>query len=182
MPQLGILDGDRLIDGGMSGDIGRVVRESAKGEGVFVDILAFEQQLAHEVAAADVVHQAAEFRAAEGVVPEVLDDGAAIGVGMGLGDLVLPIVRDSAASRRGRIWSAQSKSTISSWVRTEYADELPLHISTRRRTVAARRARSHQPPSLAPDEIAGRGMAQMRPRTTRMTTMMMTKPRPPVGA
>ena len=35
------------------------------------------------------MHQIAELRAAEGIVAEVLDDGAAIGVGMRLGELFL---------------------------------------------------------------------------------------------
>jgi len=51
--------------------------------------MAFEQQLPNKVSATDVMHQAAEFRAAEGVIAEILDDGASIGVGMRLLDLVL---------------------------------------------------------------------------------------------
>ena len=64
------------------------MRQGAEREGVLVDILAFEQQFADEIAAADVMHQTAELRAAEWVVAEVLDDSTAIGVGMGLDDLV----------------------------------------------------------------------------------------------
>ena len=41
--QLGILDSDRLVDRGVPGDIRRVVRQGAQGEGVFVDVLALEQ-------------------------------------------------------------------------------------------------------------------------------------------
>jgi hypothetical protein len=48
----------------------------------------FEQQFADEVAAADVVHQTAELPVTKWIVAEVLDDGAAVGVGMGLGDLL----------------------------------------------------------------------------------------------
>ena len=72
----------------MTGDIRRIVRQRAQGEGILVDILAFEQQLANKVSAADVMHQVAEFLAAERVVAEILDDGATIGVGMRLPDLV----------------------------------------------------------------------------------------------
>ena len=41
--------------------------------------------------------------------------------------------------------------------------------------MAARRARRRQPPAMARGEIERPGMAQMRPRTTRTTTMRMTK-------
>ena len=64
--QLRILDGHRLVDRRVAGDVRRVVRQSAQGEGVLVNILTLAQQLEHEVAAADVVHQIAELRAAEG--------------------------------------------------------------------------------------------------------------------
>ena len=77
-----------LVDRRVAGDIRRIVRQGAQREGVLVDILAFEQQLANKVSAADVMHQVAEFPAAERVVAEILDDGASVGVGMGLPDLV----------------------------------------------------------------------------------------------
>src|ERR1700731_191871 len=64
----------------MPGDIRGIVRKRPQGEGVLVRILALQYQLANEVAAANVVHQIAEFHAAKGVVAEVLDDGASIGV------------------------------------------------------------------------------------------------------
>ena len=87
-PQLRILDRDRLVDRRVAGDVGRIVRQGAQREGVLVGILALAQQFTNKVAAADVVHQVAEFPAAERVVAEVLDDGAAIGVGMRFLDLV----------------------------------------------------------------------------------------------
>ena len=71
------------------------MRQSAQGERVFIDILAFEQQLANEVAAANVVHEVAEFPITERVVTEILNDGASIGVSMRLPDL---IVRESRKS------------------------------------------------------------------------------------
>ena len=49
----------------------------------------------NEVSAADVMHEVTEFSAAEGVVAEVLNDRAAIGIGVGLLDLV---VRQSGES------------------------------------------------------------------------------------
>src|ERR1019366_8325702 len=38
----------------------------------------------------------------------------------------------------GMIWSAHSKSTICSWVSTEYADPAPLHISITSRSASVR--------------------------------------------
>ena len=84
----GYCDGDGLVDRRVAGDIRRIVRQGSQREGVLVDILAFEQQLANKVSAADVVHQVAEFSAAERVVAEILDDGASVGVGMRFLDLV----------------------------------------------------------------------------------------------
>ena len=46
--QLGILNGDRLIDRWMARDVRRVVRQGAERECVLVDILAFEDQFADE--------------------------------------------------------------------------------------------------------------------------------------
>src|SRR6202158_2569680 len=87
-PQLGILDGNSLVDGRMAGDIRSIVRERTQGEGVLVRILALQYQLSNEVTAADVVHQIAEFHAAKGIVSEVLDDGASIGVSVRLLELL----------------------------------------------------------------------------------------------
>ena len=72
----------------MTGNVRRVVRQCAECKGVFVDVLAFEQQLANKVSAANVMHKVAEIPAAERIVAEVLNDGAAIGVGVRLFDLV----------------------------------------------------------------------------------------------
>src|SRR6185369_17810765 len=76
------------VDRGMAGDVRGIMRQRAQGEGVLVNILTLAQQFQHEVAAANVMHQIAELYAAEGIVAQVLDDGAAIGVGMRLGDLL----------------------------------------------------------------------------------------------
>jgi hypothetical protein len=65
------------------------VRECTESEGVFIGILTLQQQLSNEVAAANVVHQITEFHAPKGIVAEVLDDGAAIGMSVCLGELVL---------------------------------------------------------------------------------------------
>src|SRR5436190_4952336 len=70
--QLRILDRDRLIDRGVTGDIRRIVRQGAQREGILVDILIFEQKLADKVPAANVMHQVAEIPTAEGIVAEIL--------------------------------------------------------------------------------------------------------------
>ena len=87
--QFGIRNGDGLVDGGVTRNVGRVVRESAKGEGVFVDVFAFAQELDDKVSAANVVDKVAEFTITKRIVAEVLDDGTAIGVGVRIFDLVV---------------------------------------------------------------------------------------------
>src|ERR1700756_5789349 len=77
--ELGILDGNGLVDGRMAGNIGGVVRESAQRKGVLIGVLALQQQFTHEIPAANVVDQIAEFHAAKRIVAEVLYDGATIG-------------------------------------------------------------------------------------------------------
>jgi hypothetical protein len=72
----------------MTGDVRGIVGQSAQSEGVLIDILTFPKQLDNEVSTANVVRQIAEFPAAEWVVAEILDDGASIGVGMRLLELV----------------------------------------------------------------------------------------------
>jgi hypothetical protein len=52
--------------------------QSAKRKGVLIRVAALAQQFKNEISATDVVHQVAEFRAAEGVVAQVLNDGASI--------------------------------------------------------------------------------------------------------
>src|SRR4029077_11653366 len=86
--QLGILYGDGLVDRRMAGDIRGVVRQRPQREREFVRILALREQLSHEVSAADVMHQIAEFHAAKREVTKVLNDGAAISVAVRLLDLV----------------------------------------------------------------------------------------------
>jgi len=77
-----------LVDRRVTCDIRRIVRQGTQCESILVDVLAFEQQPANKVSAADVMHQVAEFSVAEWVVTEILDNSASIRVGMGLPDLV----------------------------------------------------------------------------------------------
>jgi hypothetical protein len=80
--QLGILDSNGLVDRGVTGDVCCIVRQCAQREGVLVDILALEQHLTNKVSAAKVMHQVAEFLAAERIVTQILDDSASVGVGV----------------------------------------------------------------------------------------------------
>src|SRR5208337_2112220 len=59
-----------------------------------------EQQLANEVPTTNVMRQIAELLAAEWVVAEVLDDGAAVGIGMRLRNLVFRQRRKSLEQQR----------------------------------------------------------------------------------
>src|SRR5882672_12459359 len=72
----------------MARNIRRIVGQGPQREGVFIDILALEQQFHNEISTADVMHQIAELPAAEWIVAEILDHGASIGVSMRLPDLV----------------------------------------------------------------------------------------------
>ena len=65
------------------------MRERSQRKGVFVGVLAFVKELDHKVAAANVVHQIAEFLVAERVVAEVLDYGAAIRVSVRFAHLIV---------------------------------------------------------------------------------------------
>ena len=68
----------------MADGVADVVRESADGEGEFVGVVGVADEAEDEVSGADVVGEVAEEGIAEGVVAEVLDGAAAVGVGVGL--------------------------------------------------------------------------------------------------
>jgi hypothetical protein len=83
-------DGDGGVDGfGVSDGVADVVREGSDGEGEFVGGFRVAQKVEDEVSGADVVSKIGKERVAEGVVAEVLDGAAAIGVGVGLFELGL---------------------------------------------------------------------------------------------
>jgi hypothetical protein len=149
-------------------------------EGVLVYILALEYQLANKVAAADVMHQVAEFSASKWVVAEVLNDRASVSIGVRYFDLV---VRETGKrlSRRVRISSPHNRSTISSCVRTEYADKPPLHRSTTIKGADARRVNRRRRFAVATlDKFSH--IIQILPRSSRIATMRRISPTPPLGA
>jgi len=60
---------------------------AAQGKCVLIRILALQQQLEDEVTTAGVMYKVAEFRAAEWVIAQILDNGTSIGVCVCLRDL-----------------------------------------------------------------------------------------------
>ena len=90
--ELGEGIGDGGIDGGMAGDVGGVVGQGSEGEGVLIDVpgfLGFGEHVGNEVSATHVMGQVAEEMVAEGVVADVLDEAAAVGIGVGGAHLVV---------------------------------------------------------------------------------------------
>ena len=86
--EFGELDGDGEIDGSAVADgVADVVGEGADGEGEFVGGLGVAEEAEDEVSGADVVGEVGEEGVAEGVVAEVLNGAAAVGVGVGLLEL-----------------------------------------------------------------------------------------------
>jgi hypothetical protein len=102
LPQLWILNRDGLIDGWVSRDVRRVVRQGAEREGELVGVLTLEYQLATKVSAADVMHQVAEFHGAKRIAAEVLDDSASIGIRVRFFDLVVGQTRIAAYEERSK--------------------------------------------------------------------------------
>src|SRR5208283_6157828 len=86
--QLRIFDRDRAVDCGVAVNIRDIMRQGAQGERILIRVLALRQQLTNEISAANIMHQVAEFNATKWIVAEVLYDGAAVSVGMGLSDLI----------------------------------------------------------------------------------------------
>ena len=86
--ELGKFDGYGEIDGGtVADDVTDVVRERADGEGELVGGVGIAEEADDEVSRADVVGEVREEGVAEGIVAEVLDGTAAVGVGVGLLEL-----------------------------------------------------------------------------------------------
>ena len=86
--EFGKFDGDGEIDGGAVADgVADVVREGADGEGELVGGVGVAEEADDEVSGADVVGEVGEEGVAEGVVAEVLNGAAAVGVGVGLLEL-----------------------------------------------------------------------------------------------
>lgn len=104
--QLGIDHGHRSVHRHWMADIvGRIVRERAQSEGIVIEILrlfGILQQCENEVTAAGIVHQIAEEMAAERIVAHVLDNGAAVGIGVGLTQLVVSGVGEALEKERAQ--------------------------------------------------------------------------------
>ena len=74
-----------MVDGvAVSYGVADVMREGADGEGEVVGVLGVAKEAQDKVAGADVVGEIGEESVAEGIVAEVLDGAAAVGIGVGL--------------------------------------------------------------------------------------------------
>ena len=86
--ELGEFDGDGLVDGeAVAEAVSDVVGERAYGEGKLVKRLGVVEQREDKVAGADVVGEVGEEGVAEGIVAEVLNGAAAVGVGVSFQEL-----------------------------------------------------------------------------------------------
>src|SRR5664279_6540108 len=81
--QRGVCDANRQINVRMSVDVGNVVGERSQRESVLIEVLRIVEHRQNEVTGADIVCEIAEDVIAEGIVANVLDDAAAVGIGMG---------------------------------------------------------------------------------------------------
>src|ERR1035438_6027044 len=76
------------IDSGVTGRIRSIVRKRAQSKGILVSILAFTNQLADKISAANIMCQVAELLVAKRIVTKILNNGSAIGIGMSFPNLV----------------------------------------------------------------------------------------------
>ena len=121
------------VHGRMAGDIRGIVCQRAESKGVLVRVLALQQQFSNEVTTSNVVHQIAELHTAKRIVAKVLYDSAAIGISVSFLHLVFRQA-GNRFRRSGRSSSVQTRSTISSCVSTEYANEPLVQRNIAKRT------------------------------------------------
>jgi hypothetical protein len=83
--ELGKFDRDGEIDGGAVADgVADVMGEGAYGEGELVGGVGIAEEIDDEIAGTDVMGEVGEETVAEGVIAEVLDGAATVGVGVRL--------------------------------------------------------------------------------------------------
>ena len=73
---------------GVAGVVGRAVGQRAQGKGVLVAVAGLAQQVAHKIAGPHVVREVGEEGGAQRVVAHVLQNGPAVGVALGLVQLL----------------------------------------------------------------------------------------------
>src|SRR5215469_1526760 len=84
----------------MTGSVGGIMRQSAQCECIFVEIARFLDEGQNKITASHVMREIAEEWIAERVIAQILDDCAAISVGVGLSQLRLGRVGESAQEYR----------------------------------------------------------------------------------
>jgi hypothetical protein len=83
--EAGKFDGNSVVDGiAVPNVVAEVVRERADGEGEVVGVLGVSQEAKDEVTRANIMSEIGEEGVAKGIVAEVLDGAAAVGVCVGL--------------------------------------------------------------------------------------------------
>ena len=75
------------IHGRMSAVIGGIMRQSSQSEGQLIQVLRIGDQFGNEIPAPDIMHQVAEELAAKRIVAHVLNQAAAISIGMGVAEV-----------------------------------------------------------------------------------------------
>src|SRR5947207_14632894 len=76
------------------------MRERTNGESVTIEVLRIAQQSLDEIAAADVMREVAEKRAAVRVVAHVLNDGSTVSVGLRPAQVLLGCLRECFQQQR----------------------------------------------------------------------------------
>ena len=105
----------------MAGVVERVVSQRAQGERVLVRVARVADQRLDEVAGPDVVREIGEQMTAERVVPEVLDEGAAVRVRAGFSRSCSSLSRPNRCCSNPAILWSQDASTAPRCAITEYA-------------------------------------------------------------
>src|SRR3954470_21829281 len=69
-----------LVDGRMTVNVRRIVRQSTQAESVLIGVLALVKQFKNKVAGPNIMNQVTELPAPERIIAEILDDGPTVSV------------------------------------------------------------------------------------------------------
>src|SRR5260370_14642792 len=79
----------------MAVNISHIIRKGPQGKRIFVYVGCIVNQSDDKISTADVMNEVAEFLAAERIIAHVLDHATAVGVSMGLFQLVFGCIRET---------------------------------------------------------------------------------------